>query len=192
MSVSSNRFGSLSRRDVLKVAAAGVLAGVLTPVMPSLADEAEEVLYRVTDDTTIGDVLRALEPEHWAQIHPDVQAVLNEAPMDLEASGPQARVGGYVTLKASDGILSSQYYGSYKANEVCPMVACLVTYSKNGNIVASSDTMTNEYDVWVSVSGQFQLSPGTYRAVITGYPMQPPPGGTIEYAQTSRTVTVHS
>ena len=99
MNVSSNRFGSLSRRDALKVAAAGVLAGVLTPVMPSLADEAEEVLYRVTDDTTIGDVLRALEPEHWAQIHPDVQAVLDAAPMDLEASGPQARVGGFFYSK---------------------------------------------------------------------------------------------
>lgn len=191
MSSSAPRQFPMSRRTAIQIAAVGLAAAILPSLTVSAAN-ADEVLFDIADDTTVGDVLRALHPEHWATIDPCVQRVLNEAPYGFDCSNSISRVSGSVTLRATDGVGSSYFEGTYRANEVCPMVACYVTYSKNGAVLFDRGPVTAEYTSWVSISGNTTtLSPGTYRAVITGYPIQPPPGGSIEYSQRAVTVTIH-
>lgn len=190
---STNAF---SRREMIKVTAAG-LALVMAAVVPtvSIAEEPglqTEPIFYVDENTSVGDYIRALHPETWEQVHPDVKAMLDAEPMRLEApSIVPARVGGYAYVNASDGFSYSTYDGAYNADETCPMLACSVTYSKGGAVYYESPTVTRSYTTWCPISGAAHIASGTYNVVITGYPIQPPPGGTVQFAQGFDTATIY-
>lgn len=187
---------NLSRRDMIKVTAAG-LALLTASIVPAVAIAEEESsqaepIFHVDENTSIGDYVRTLHPDIWEQIHPDIKAVLNTEQMRLEApSGISTRVSGSAYISATDGFSYSTYDGSYMANELCPMVACSVTYSRGGYIYYESPTKTREQSRWCSISGAAHASAGTYNVVITGYPIQPPPGGSVEFSQAFDTATIY-
>lgn len=192
-SVRSIKTSGLSRREAVKLGVLGgsvLLATLVAPSKP--ANATETPLLRLTDDLTIGEMIRALYPDHWAQVDPEVQQMLLQAPMSDQAPLVQPRVGGSAHVTATDGFGSSQYDGYYYADEVCPTVACSVTYSRGGYIYASRGPVTENYTRWVSMSGAVSPDAGTYNVVLTSYPMQPPPGGTIEYKQAFDTATIYS
>ena len=191
----------LSRRELLR---AGALAGTTLfgaaalSMAPSVgvADEGNPdggdlVCIPITDDLTIGAFTRMTDPEHWASLHPDVQAMLDAAPLFGGENSPVTvgGVGGYTWVNPNSGQGSSFYSAGFTSNVSCPGLAVQVTYSLGGYIYYRNSFSGAGFSV--SGSGTVSGVPtGTYSVVATGYPTQPPTGYDVTYYQGFGSATI--
>lgn len=171
----------LTRRNLVRFACLSSLA------MPfALADVAWAGSELPFTGWTVGEYLRAFNPDSYESMHSELKTLVDNSPMYSNPSS-RADIGGSVSLNASGYGSTVSFNFLYTCSIPCDSLSAYVTVMRDAALVYDRTF----YGAGNRLSGSdaaYGLQPGTYSVVVTAWSPKPPAGTTSSYVQDWQTV----